>query len=189
MSTMLQQGSFGQQSRAYAKAPLGMRLNRINGMRQNACNRIFTVLYGHGIPRAQSGASAIDGTVFRWQGTVRELGRQACRIERLENGNSCADWADHFQLHEVSCTNRRPLASRILTAGLLPHLQLRCSLCQGAERLAQQQSNLHRLRCSLTTASCFDLEYKNVPLHGAAHLSHLICKFFSHPAIRTGCSA
>lgn len=40
----MQRGSFGQEHRAYAKAPLGIRLNGIRSMRQNALNRFHTVL-------------------------------------------------------------------------------------------------------------------------------------------------
>jgi hypothetical protein len=136
------------------------------------------------IVRSRSQSGVVDCEAARLQERVKGSMRDC--VGQPARGDSRADSADHFQLHEVSCTNRRPLASRILTAGLLPHLQLRCSLCQGSERLAQQQSSLHRLRCSLTTASCSDLEYKNVPLHGAAHLSHLVSDLFSHPADRTG---
>lgn len=47
---MKQRGRFGQQCRAYAKAPIGMRLYGISAMRQNALNRFRTALYERCLP-------------------------------------------------------------------------------------------------------------------------------------------
>jgi hypothetical protein len=98
-----------------------------------------------------------------------------------------------------------PIASRILTAGLLPRRQLRCSwLCQGDTTLppprAAGKHGLHLSWCNLDSA----YRPRNpVTLHGASRISHDVsefvfsrtgrtvirryCAIFRHPAIGVAC--
>lgn len=59
MRTLTPRRSFKQRGRAYAKAPLGIRVNRIYGIRQNTSNRFRTVLYGHGCDLSMNWAREI----------------------------------------------------------------------------------------------------------------------------------
>lgn len=164
MRTMKQRGSFGQEGRAYAKAPLGIRLNRILGMRQNACNRFHTALYEH----AQSSASqsrkvysATDRRALRRTGRVDLTSARAVSVGRTVTG--------HVQsLRDNRATHARSVGSRILAAGLLPLPQLRCSSCQGLRTLTQIRPGLSAFWCKR--------HFENVrhirdSLHGPAHLS------------------
>jgi hypothetical protein len=159
MRTMKQWGSFGQQRRAYAKAPLGIRVYGILSMRQNACNRFHTALYEHVILRAQHCASVLagkptaNGIRNRSQhsqencgqlrsGACVNLSRRTCDLgqEATERG-SRIDQAEHLRsLHEKTrCCRAQSSGSRFLAAGLLPLLRLRCFACQGLARLAQSK--------------------------------------------------
>lgn len=93
----------------------------------------------------------------------------ACSIEQPARGVSYLFRADHFRsLHEISCTNRRPLASRILAPGCTPVVARRCAvLLSGDGKVARLKFHLHQVRCRLTTANS---EPKQASLHGAVRL-------------------
>ena len=67
----------------------------------------------------------------------------------------------------------RSMAPRILAAGLLPHPQLRCSSCQGPERLTHIY---RRLRPQTCMASKWNSGRIPIPLLGLGLLSHVVTK-------------
>lgn len=106
MRTLRQQGSFWQHSRAYGKAPPGMRVYGISGMRQNACNRFHTALYGreHGCDLSLKVTRL--ARVHPW--TSRNSFRERCQVAP----GGCAvfslrtKYAPHFTHVKASPTGR-----------------------------------------------------------------------------------
>lgn len=175
MRTMRQQGSFGQESCAYEKAPLGIRLYGIPTTRQNACNRFHTALYDHGNLHTRQRTSVGHGDGSDLEDRVTESGR-ACGVQQPVEGWNRATCAEHLRsLHEETHGyGARPLGSRILLApGLLRTSKLRCS-CQGHGRITDGKAHALRLYPSWCNSRTPDSSGEEESLHGAAHLSHSV---------------
>lgn len=193
MRTMKQQGSFGQEGRAYAKAPLGITLNRILGMRQNACNRFHTALYGH----AKSSASLNRNVLMARHRSRSQTAHAECEALRTSVGLRRAGLTDlaragaadfgvtgtgHLLWLRELCANRaHSLGSRILVAGLLPLPRLRCLFRQGAESLTRMIFRTSAVRAVATIVGfSFSMSQKRTTLRRAHEISQRDRSVFPH---------